>query len=325
MNIQEYLKHSQPIVYQIFFNSLKNNNFAHATLLSSSKGSSLDIIAKYLAKSLICDNELFACETCPSCIKIEKGSYGDFLIFDAKNKEIKVSDIKDKIEYFFSKTGVEKKGIKIYVILNIEYLGSKASNMLLKFLEEPPKNTYAIFTTENQNRILPTILSRCEIIRFSKVDKDFLIAKASEIKGNDSNIPILSYLFDNYKEIVNNVDNPLITNTRNLVLEYIQRLNSYDETRYFIETKLLKEVNNVDKAYYFYDIFVSFLVEARNKKLKINYLYKGYTGFLDTLIKFIPDLDEAIKILLEDEAQIGLNVNLNLLIIHSLTKILKNN
>ena len=195
--------------------------------------------------------------------------------------------------------------------------------MLLKFLEEPPKNTYAIFTTENQNKILPTILSRCEIIRFSKVDKEFLIAKASEIKGNDSNIPILSYVFDNYEEIVNNVDNPLITNTRNLILEYIQRLNSYDETRYFIETKLLKDVNNVDKAYYFYDIFVSFLVEARNKKLKINYLYKGYTGFLDTLIKFMPDLDEAIKILLEDEAQIGLNVNLNLLIIHSLTKILK--
>jgi len=91
--------------------------------------------------------------------KIKTNNYSDIIWF---NQNIKVDDAKNIINRF-NYSGSEANGIKIYVIENVDRVSKNVSNLLLKFLEEPPKNTYAILTTNSLHKVIPTIKSRCYI------------------------------------------------------------------------------------------------------------------------------------------------------------------
>ena len=150
MKISDYLEKNQQIPYKIFKNALERNSFFHAYLLNGSIGTPLLDVAKYLAKSMICKNHNpFACDNCPTCHRIDNGHYGNLIIINGKENTIKKDDINFIIDTF-SKTSSEKNSLKIYIINLIENMTVDASNALLKFLEEPPENTYAILTTENK-------------------------------------------------------------------------------------------------------------------------------------------------------------------------------
>lgn len=321
MEINESLRKYQPNAYKLFSNVLKSDTFFHGYLLSGEKGSSLGKIAKYLAKSLLCKEDIFACNHCSICERVEHDNYGDLLIYNAKTESLKIDQIRNEIELFFSKTSLEKRGIKIYIIENIEYLNAQGSNALLKFLEEPPKNVYAIFTSENETRILPTILSRLQIIRFNKIDKDIFIKKANEDNIDTIDIYLLSLLFNDYDEMILNASNDNFSLTKELFLEYLKELKNPQSLRFFIETKLLKGLDNKEKVYFFYDLFLSFLKESYEYKLKIknkeDLFLKPFINYIEIIITSIADIDKFIDKLLLDEYQIARNVNLNLLLIHS--------
>src|SRR5574344_628550 len=195
MDYAKYLEKEQPIAYQIFLNSIKNNEFFHAYLLSGQTGTPLLEIARFLAKSILCDHpNPFCCGTCPTCHRVDEGTYLDYIEIDTKKNPVKIEDI-EHIESEFSKTASEKKGIKIYIINLIENMSDLCFNCLLKFLEEPNEDTYAILTTENEFRILPTILSRVEVIHFNLIDKKELIDKsiAVGVKEDDAEVLVNFY------------------------------------------------------------------------------------------------------------------------------------
>ena len=162
MRFQDYLQTYQPLVFQTFKNALESGRISHAYLLSGEKGVPLLETATYLAKSLLCEHpNPLACDECLSCKRISHHTYTDFILLDGKEGQIKKGDVQE-IVGDFSKTPLEAKGIMIYIINLVENMNVQAINSLLKFLEEPPANTYAFLTTENETKVLPTILSRCE-------------------------------------------------------------------------------------------------------------------------------------------------------------------
>jgi len=148
MQIDEYLKEYQPVIYKTFVNALQTNKLSHAYLLSGSVGMPLKEAAVFLAKSLICDNPSpLACNTCITCARVDEGNYADFMIFEGTGaKKIKKGDV-EKITSTFDKTALEEKGIMIYVLHLVESMTAVAVNSLLKFLEEPGKNIFAFLTT----------------------------------------------------------------------------------------------------------------------------------------------------------------------------------
>ena len=162
MQIEKYLKNHQPIIYQTFTNSLKNNSLSHAYLLVGNPGTPLLETATFLAKSILCDEPSpLACSNCITCLRIESENYPDVIILDGSKATIKKEDVLN-IESRFEKTAFETKGIMIYVVHLVENMTLEAVNSILKFLEEPEGEVYAFLTTNNLNNVLPTIISRCQ-------------------------------------------------------------------------------------------------------------------------------------------------------------------
>mgnify|MGYP003294715102 FL=1 len=134
--------------------------------------------ALFLAKSILCDEpHPLACNECITCLRVDQGNYADLMVFGDENTKIKKGDI-EKIIGNFDKTALEEKGIMIYILHLVETMTPIAINSLLKFLEEPGKNIFAFLTTENETKILPTIISRTQVLRFNEVNRKDVILEA---------------------------------------------------------------------------------------------------------------------------------------------------
>ena len=132
-----------------------------AIIFCEKKFSALGKTLNNYIKSIVCKTIPF-CNQCQYCQKIDSGTYRDLIIFDGSKQAIKKDDIAF-IQNQFNLAPFEKCGKKIYVLINVDNSTTEAMNSLLKFIEEPPKETYAILTTKNISKVIPTIRSRCQV------------------------------------------------------------------------------------------------------------------------------------------------------------------
>ncbi len=167
--IKQQLAHEQPIAWQTLSHALKNDQLAHAYLFHGPKGTPKSECALFVAQSLICphkDGDGFACEECAECERVVHQQFADLIYLDGSETSIKKEHIL-KLQHEFSKTGLEHTGRKIYIVNQAENATPEALNALLKFLEEPSGNQMtAILICEQTERLLPTIVSRCQPIPF---------------------------------------------------------------------------------------------------------------------------------------------------------------
>lgn len=196
------LKEAQPIVYRTLSQALKNNKLAHAYLFYGPKGTGKKDAAMLLAQSVACpDTTDFACETCDTCKRIEHGNYANLLYLDGSTTSIKKSDIL-KLQQEFNKTGIENSNKKIYIINYAENATPDALNSLLKFLEEPESDMMAIFIVEQMDRMLDTIVSRCQCISFIPLSMKTVYNICIENGMDKTDAYLLSYMIRNYEQIV---------------------------------------------------------------------------------------------------------------------------
>ena len=196
MQVAKYLEAKQPIIYRTFVRSLQNKHLSHAYLLSGSPGTPLLDVAKYLAKSILCDEpDPLACNNCITCMRVDDNNYPDFIVLNGAKKSIQKEEVQD-IETQFEKTAFETKGIMIYILHLVENMSVQAINSILKFLEEPGQKVYAFLTTNNENVILPTIISRCQVLRLKLIDKQIVINTAIEEGVDKKDAELLSYFYN---------------------------------------------------------------------------------------------------------------------------------
>lgn len=322
MEINNYLENYQLVAYQIFKNSLKNKTFFHAYLLSGPFGTPLLSFAKFLAKSILCDSPTpFACETCNTCLRVEKETYGDLVILDAGTSSIKIDDLRNKVYHFFTKSGQERKGIKIYIINEIENLSNDIINMLLKFLEEPSDDTYAIFTTHNELKVLPTILSRAEIVRFSALNKSFLIEESLKLGVKRRDAEIFSYFYNDATKILEATKDKTLVSINKVVFEIFNSLDDKDNLRFLIENKLLKLTNTKVLARYLLDLISLFFKESLSFSLKENTLLHEYDIILKDIEETYLNINKKVVELMSKRNEINYNLNINLLLLHVLSEV----
>ena len=116
MQVEKYLKEYQPVIYKTFLNSLQNEKLSHAYLLCGNPGTPLLEVAKFLAKSILCDNPSpLACDNCITCMRVDDGNYPDFIVYDGSKSTIKKDEV-SYVETQFEKTAFETKGIMIYIL-----------------------------------------------------------------------------------------------------------------------------------------------------------------------------------------------------------------
>lgn len=313
--MREYLKEHQPLFYNLIYNEFLQNKIPHAFLLV---GSNTEKPLNFLAMSLICDQTL-ACMQCNNCRKVAQNKYGDIIRLNGRNNSIKKTDIQ-YIQNTFKKSSLEGKA-KIYIIENIEYATPEAMNTLLKILEEPTNGIYALFTTKNKNKILPTILSRCQIIEIKPDSRDDIIKQLIDLGIPRESATIISYLSNDIDYAKNLYDERF---------EYMQeQVKNFIEDLYFkrnnliinVQTNLLKNYKERNDV----KLFLNILLLAFKDMFHVKHNQKNIFESCYNLFKKIDVSDEIlikqIEIILEAINIIDNNINVALLMDSTMYKL----
>lgn len=220
----ETLRESQPLVVQLIENSIKKDRLSHAYLFEGEKGTKKFEMGLYFAMKLLCKEENKPCGKCHNCKRIMHHTHPNVYIIEPVKNIIKKQQIQD-LQREFNKTGVEP-GPKIYIIKNLETVNTNAANSLLKFLEEPHPNIYAILTTENINRILPTIISRSQVIQFTSLTAKVVYKELVDEGYPEQTSHIISNLTTSTKEAFDMASNEFFIDIIDMVKQLYRLLLS---------------------------------------------------------------------------------------------------
>lgn len=150
-------------------NAIRNNQLAHAFLFCGPRGVGKTTCARILAKTINCESlnaDGEACDTCDSCRTFNEGTSFNIHELDAASNN-SVDDIRTLVDQV--RFAPQAGKYKIYIIDEVHMLSSSAFNAFLKTLEEPPSYAIFILATTEKHKILPTILSRCQIFDFKRI------------------------------------------------------------------------------------------------------------------------------------------------------------
>jgi DNA polymerase-3 subunit gamma/tau len=167
-------------------NAIKNNQLAHAFLFCGPRGVGKTTCARILAKTINCtsptpDGE--ACNTCNSCVSFDAGTSLNIHELDAASNN-SVDDIRSLVEQV--RFAPQAGKYKVYIVDEVHMLSPSAFNAFLKTLEEPPSYAIFILATTEKHKILPTILSRCQIFDFKRITNNDTVEHLEEIAGKES-------------------------------------------------------------------------------------------------------------------------------------------
>jgi DNA polymerase-3 subunit gamma/tau len=166
-------------------NAIKNDQLAHAFLFCGPRGVGKTTCARILAKTINCENktkEGEACNTCHSCVSFNEGTSMNIHELDAASNN-SVDDIRTLVEQV--RFAPQAGKYKVYIIDEVHMLSSSAFNAFLKTLEEPPSYAIFILATTEKHKILPTILSRCQIFDFKRITLNDTVEHLQEIADKE--------------------------------------------------------------------------------------------------------------------------------------------
>ncbi len=233
-------------------NAIKNNQLAQAFLFCGPRGVGKTTCARILAKTINCENlqpNGEACGVCPSCQSFQNGNSFNVHELDAASNN-SVDDIRSLIEQV--RIPPQAVRYKIYIIDEVHMLSQAAFNAFLKTLEEPPHYAIFILATTEKHKILPTILSRCQIFDFNRIRVEDManhlagIAKKENISYEADGLHIIAQKADGgLRDALSMFDQIVSFSGGNVTYRsVIENLNILDYDYYFnITDRLLKEDN----------------------------------------------------------------------------------
>ena len=166
-------------------NAILNQHLAHAFLFCGPRGVGKTTCARILAKTINCTQitkEGEACNQCESCVSFEKGASLNIHELDAASNN-SVDDIRTLVEQV--RFAPQAGKYKVYIVDEVHMLSASAFNAFLKTLEEPPPYAIFILATTEKHKILPTILSRCQIFDFKRIVPEDTVKHLEEIVAKE--------------------------------------------------------------------------------------------------------------------------------------------
>ena len=265
-------------------NAILNNHLAHAFLFCGPRGVGKTTCARILAKTINCTQitkEGEACNTCESCVSFEKGASMNIHELDAASNN-SVDDIRALVEQV--RFAPQAGKYKVYIVDEVHMLSASAFNAFLKTLEEPPPYAIFILATTEKHKILPTILSRCQIFDFKRITNNDTVVHLEEIvekehiKAEKNALQLIAQKSEGcMRDALSILDK--IVSFSNGSLTYantLEHLNILDEAYFF---KLLDYLTAQDltNAMLLYD-------EINQKGFEGDTVLYGFAGFIRNLL-----------------------------------------
>jgi DNA polymerase-3 subunit gamma/tau len=265
-------------------NAIKNNQLAHAFLFCGPRGVGKTTCARILAKTINCKNlqaDGEACNKCNSCKSFNEGTSLNIHELDAASNN-SVDDIRTLVEQvrFMPQAGK----YKVYIVDEVHMLSSAAFNAFLKTLEEPPPYAIFILATTEKHKIIPTILSRCQIFDFKRITINDTVEHLQEIvdkediKVEKSALQVIAQKSEGCMRDALSILDKIVSFTNGQVSyqNTLEHLNILDDEYYF---KLLDDLlqQDIGAAMLLYD-------EINSKGFEGDMVLNGFAEFLRNLL-----------------------------------------
>ena len=232
-------------------NAIKNNHLAQAFLFCGPRGVGKTTCARILAKTINCTTrtaETEACDTCESCKSFNEGASLNVFELDAASNN-SVDDIRVLIDQV--RFAPQLGEFKVYIIDEVHMLSAQAFNAFLKTLEEPPKHAIFILATTEKHKIIPTILSRCQIFDFNRIQIEDIanhlgfIAKSENVTAEADALHIIAQKADGALRDACSIFDQIVSFAGNSVTykDVIDNLNILDYDYYFKVTDAILTEN----------------------------------------------------------------------------------
>ncbi|WP_434343597.1 DNA polymerase III subunit gamma/tau [Mycoplasma sp. 06067-C1-B144P-99-0482-3] len=298
-------------IKEILEKQIKDNRINHALLFSGQRGTGKTSVARIFAKTINCLNLIGskACEQCNNCKLANENQLIDIIEIDAasNNGVDEIREIKNSV----STLPINSK-YKVYIIDEVHMLTKQAFNALLKTLEEPPVYAIFILATTEFNKIPQTILSRCQIFNFTKIEKNSLKNRLQYIV-NQENYQIekevldeIFYLSEGSLRDAINILEQLMLATDNLIT--IKNLKAF----FLIATKqeqlqVIHQSLNNDTNF-----IISYFQKANDQGMNWDVFALGLIEILKEIIEYkLTNNNEFLNILEEDEVKQFVNIDVN--------------
>ena len=276
-------------------NAITNGQLAQAYLFSGPRGVGKTTCARIFAKTINCTSlteETEACGSCDSCKAFESNTSFNVHELDAASNN-SVEDIRNLIEQVRIPPQIGR--YKVYIIDEVHMLSQQAFNAFLKTLEEPPKHAIFILATTEKHKIIPTILSRCQIFDFKRITVDSMVGHLKEIARKEQVVAEE----DGLNIIAQKADGSLRD-----ALSIFDKIVSFSDGNVSYQS-VLENLNVLDYDYYF-SLVDAFYKNDYAQAILIfdEILDKGFneSNFLNGLMKHFRDLlmlqnPETVKLL----------------------------
>src|SRR6186997_476744 len=277
-------------------NAIKHNQLAHAFLFCGPRGVGKTTCARILAKTINCENktkEGEACNTCQSCVSFNEGTSLNIHELDAASNN-SVDDIRALVDQVRFTPQAGK--YKVYIIDEVHMLSSSAFNAFLKTLEEPPPYAIFILATTEKHKILPTILSRCQIFDFKRITNNDTvvhlqeICEKEEIKAEKAALQVVAQKSEGCMRDALSIMDKIVsfTNGKLTYQNTLEHLNILDADYYFkLMDCMLKQ--DLSDAMLLYD-------DINKKGFEGDLVLNGFAEFIRNLLVC---KDEKVAVLLE--------------------------
>ncbi len=295
----------------ILKHSYDKGKLFHAYILNGDGACGTVDAAIYMVKQLLCKKDNAPCMACLDCKRIDSESHLNYIHVKPINDMIRKEQIEHIIKEF-SMTSLEE-GPQIYIIEDADKMNASATNALLKFLEEPNPNHYAFLTTTSINKLLDTVISRCQVINFKPIPQSYLIEKLINCGVVKDIAYLVSMLTIDFDEAMNIIEEGKVANiytvAKKIVIKDLNQKDAYIE--YFRNRVIFQEEK--DKAYhrFFLDTLILIYQEILKKKTFFETAY--FEEIMSDEFIDIYDTDEIIrKLELLNTYQERFNYNVNL-------------
>lgn len=222
-------------------NAIINKQLAQAYLFCGPRGVGKTTCARIFAKTINCTNiskDGEACDSCESCLSFNSGASLNVYELDAASNN-SVDDIRNLVDQV--RFAPQLGEYKVYVIDEVHMLSSSAFNAFLKTLEEPPKHAKFILATTEKHKIIPTILSRCQVFNFNRIRSEDIsshlayIAKTENVSYEQEALDVIAQKADGGLRDACSIFDQMIAFTGNHLTykQVVENLNILDYDYYF--------------------------------------------------------------------------------------------